>query len=339
MRTRPLDEQVVVVVGASSGIGRASALVFARRGARVVCASRSVAALRALTGEIADEVGAGRALAVPTDIAKPQAARALAASAERSFGRVDTWVNAAAVSVWGRVEEITDAEFEQVLRINVLGQIYGTKAALPVLRRAGGGVLIGISSVEGIRAMPLHSGYAASKWAVRGFYDSLRVELAQEGAPIAVTTVLPPSVDTPFFAHARSRIGGRPTPPPPVYAPEVVADAIVRSAGRPSREVLVGGAAMAASLSVRLSPALSDALLSLRRTGVETLREERPAEPSDIVDEPDPGPGRIDGGYPGRVLRRSPLTSLLGVPRRPAELLTTAVARLHRGPQRKGIPS
>ncbi|WP_026311500.1 SDR family oxidoreductase [Parafrankia elaeagni] len=332
MRTRPLDEQVVVVVGASSGIGRAAALAFARRGARVVCAARGAAALHTLIGQIADEVGTRRALAVPTDIANPQAAHALAASAERAFERVDTWVNAAAVSVWGRVEDVTDAEFEQVLRINVLGQIYGAKAALPALRRAGGGVLIGISSVEGIRAMPLHSGYAASKWAVRGFYDSLRVELAQEGTPIAVTTVLPPSIDTPFFAHARSRIGGRPTPPPPVYAPEVAADAIVRAAVRPSREVLVGGVALAASLSARLSPALNDALLSLRRTGVETLHEDRPAEPSDIVDQPDPDSGRIDGGYPGRVLHRSPLTLLLGVPRRPVELLTAAVSRLHRGP-------
>nr|WP_256804491.1 MULTISPECIES: SDR family oxidoreductase [Frankia] len=330
VRTRPLREQVVVVVGASSGIGRATALAFAQRGARVVCAARGEEALHALVGEISGEVGAGRAFAVPTDVADPAAVRELAASAERRLGRIDTWVNAAAVSVLGRVEDVTDAEFDRVLRINLLGQVHGAKAALPALRRAGGGVLIGVSSVEGIRAMPLHSAYAASKWGLRGFYDSLRVELAQEGVPIAVTTVLPPSVDTPFFAHARSRIGGRPKPPPPVYAADVVAAAIVRAAVRPSREVLVGGTAVAAAIAARVSPALVDALLSLRRAGIETLREDRPGEPGDIVDAPEAGPGRVDGDYPGRVLRHSPLTSLLGVGRRPVELLTAAVGRLHR---------
>lgn len=113
-------------------------------------------------------------------------------------------MNAAAVSVWGRVEDITDAEFDRVMRVNFLGQVHGTHAALPALRRAGGGVIIGISSVEGVRAVPLHGPYTASKFALRGFYDCLRMELAQEGAPIAVTTILPASIDTPFFEHARS---------------------------------------------------------------------------------------------------------------------------------------
>ncbi|WP_241834913.1 SDR family oxidoreductase [Pseudofrankia asymbiotica] len=337
MRTRPLHDQVVVVVGASSGIGRACALAFARGGARVVCAARGTEALDDLVAEITMRSGPGRAIAVTTDVADPDSVRALAAVAEGRFGRIDTWVNAAAVSVWARTEDITDAEFDRVLRINLLGQIHGARAALPALRRAGGGVLVGVSSVEGIRAMPLHSAYAASKWGLRGFYDSLRVELAQEGAPIAVTTVLPPSIDTPFFAHARSRIGGRPKPPPPVYAPEIVADAILRVAVRPSREVLVTGSAVAASIAARVSPALTDALLSLRTVGVEALRENRPDDGGDIVDRPEPGPGRVHGDYGGRVVRHSRLTSLVGTGRRPVELVAAAVGRLHtpRDPRRR----
>ena len=198
---RSVSEQVVVIAGASTGIGRASALAFAARGAKVVCAARSAQALDTLVTQIRTD--GGTAVAVPTDVAEPAEVRALAELAEAQFGRIDTWVNAAAVSVWGRVEDITDAEFDRVMRVNFLGQVHGTHAALPALRRAGGGVIIGISSVEGVRAVPLHSPYTASKFALRAFYDCLRMELAQEGAPIAVTTILPASIDTPFFEHRR----------------------------------------------------------------------------------------------------------------------------------------
>src|ERR687889_243332 len=230
---RSVSDQVVVIAGASTGIGRASALAFAARGARVVCAARSAQALDTLVTQIRTD--GGTAVAVPTDVAEPAQVRALAELAEAQFGRIDTWVNAAAVSVWGRVEDITDEEFDRVMRVNFLGHVHGTHAALPALRRAGGGVIIGVSSVEGVRAVPLHGPYTASKFALRGFYDCLRMELAQEGAPIAVSTILPASIDTPFFEHARSKVGAMPKPPPPVYAPEVVADAIVYTAQHPRR--------------------------------------------------------------------------------------------------------
>jgi NAD(P)-dependent dehydrogenase (short-subunit alcohol dehydrogenase family) len=322
---KSLAEQVVVVVGASSGIGRATALAFARHGARVVAAARTVPALDSLVAEIAG--AGGEAIGVPTDVADPGAVYALAEAAEQGFGRIDTWVNNAAVGIWGRVEDITDEEFERVLRVNFLGQVYGTHAALPALRRAGGGVLIGVSSVEGVRAVPMHSPYTASKWALRAFYDSLRMELAEEGAPIAVTTILPASIATPFFEHARSKLGAMPKPPPPVYAPEVVAEAIVRAATNPTREVPVGGAAVAFLAGQRLSPALTDAVMSLRRTSVDAQTTDRPDDGVDNVDAPLDEPGRVTGSFPGPVLRHSRFTALLGHLPRPGELLGALVKR------------
>jgi NAD(P)-dependent dehydrogenase (short-subunit alcohol dehydrogenase family) len=326
---KPLSEQVVVVVGASSGIGRATALALAARGARVVCAARNALALRTLVEQV--EHAGGRALAVPTDVADPSAVQALADAAERTYGRIDTWVHLASVGVWGRVEDITDAEFERVLRVNFLGVVHGVRAALPALRRAGGGGIIGVASGEGARSMPLQAPYTASKFAVRALQDSLRMELAQTGDRISVTTVLPASIDTPFFEHARSRLGGaRPKPPPPVYAPEVVADTIVFAAEHPRREIPVGGAAAAFMLTQRLMPALTDAVFSLRSVGAGLQRASRPDNGVDNLDVPLDEPGRVRGGHPGPVLRHSLFTRLIGRRRRPGELLLAAVVRARR---------
>jgi NAD(P)-dependent dehydrogenase (short-subunit alcohol dehydrogenase family) len=325
---KPVAEQVVVIVGASTGIGRAAALAFAAQGAKVVCAARTTRALDTLVAQITAD--GGTAVAVPTDVADAAAVRALARLAEEHFGRIDTWVNNAAVSVWGRVEDITDEEFDRVLRVNFLGQVHGVHAALPALRRAGGGTLIGVASVEGVRAVPLHGPYTASKFALRALYDCLRVELAQEGAPIAVTTILPASIDTPFFEHARRKLGAMVKPPPPVYAPEIVADTMVFAATHPRREIPVGGAAVGFFLGQRLSPALTDALLSFRRPGVGTQRTGRPDNGTDNVDEPVDGPGQVHGSYPGTVLRHSAFTRLIGRRPRPGELVGAALSRLRR---------
>ncbi len=327
---RAVSDQVVVIAGASSGIGRAAALAFAARGAKVVCAARNSAALDTLVTEIV--TGGGTAVAVRTDVADPAAVRALAEAAEQRYGRIDTWVSNAGVGVWGRVEDITGAEFERVMRVNFLGQVHGAHAALPALRRAGGGVLIGVASAEGARSVPLQSPYTASKFALRAFYDSLRIELAQEGAPIAVTTILPASIDTPFFEHARSKLGVMAKPPPPVYAPEVVADSIVYAAQHPRREILVGGAAALFQLGQRLSPALTDALLSIRRLGEGSQRTDRPDNGVDNLDHPVDEPGRVHGAHSGRVLRHSAFTTLIGRRRRPGEFATQVVRRWRQGP-------
>lgn len=290
---KPLVEQVVVIVGASSGIGRATAIAFAGRGARVVAAARSDDALTSLVEEIT--TSGGDALAVPTDVSEPGQLRALADAAVARFGSIDTWVNAAAVSVYGRVEDISDEEYEQVLRVNLLGQIYGAKAALPHLRSSGGGALIGIGSIESYRAVPLHAPYTVSKFGVRAFYDVLRLELVEEGSPIAVTTILPASIDTPFFEHARSHLPQQPKPPGPVYAAEAVATAIVRAAERPTREIPVGGSTMGFLLGQRLSPALTDAVMSVGGLLSRAQQSDRPDDGQDNLDAPMPGTGRTGG--------------------------------------------
>lgn len=323
--TRPVAEQVVVITGASSGIGRAAALEFARAGAKVACAARTVPALGTLVEEIV--ASGGDAIAVPTDVADPEAVYALAETVESRFGRIDTWVNNAAVAVWGRVEDITDDEFDRVMRVNFLGHVYGVHACLEPMRRAGGGVIIGVSSLEGVRAVPLHAPYTASKWALRGFYDALRMELMESKDPIAVTTILPGPIATPFFEHARSKVGAMPKPPPPTYAPEVVARAIVRASVKPTREVPVGGTAISFFMGQRLSPALSDAVMSLRRVGVDSQRADRPDTGTDNVDRPLQEAGRVRGAFTGKVLESSAFTTLVGQRKRPTEVLAALRSR------------
>jgi NAD(P)-dependent dehydrogenase (short-subunit alcohol dehydrogenase family) len=314
---KPLHEQVVVILGASSGIGRATALELARKGAAVVCASRGEEALRTLVEEI--EGSGGRAAAVPTDITDPAQLDRLVSVAEGRFGHIDTWVNNAAVSVYGTVEDIPLEDFRRVMEVNFLGHVAASKAALPALRRAGGGVLIGVASAEGVRSMPLHAPYSASKFAVRSFYDSLRMELAADGTPVAVTSILPAGIGTPFWEHSRNLTGTMTKPPPPVYAPELVAEAIMRTAVSPRREVIVGGAAVGFVLGQRLNPALTDFVLSLVGRKMQTT--DRPDNGTDILHTPTSGPGQVNGDHTDHLVRHSPVTFLAERFVRPGEVL------------------
>ena len=325
---KPVSEQSVVIVGASSGIGRASALAFADEGAKVVVAARSSDDLDALVAEIHQRGAEG--LAVPTDVADPAQLTNVATQAVDRFGGIDTWVNAAAVAVYGRVEETSVEEYERVLQVNVMGQVNGTLAALPHLRARGGGAIIGLGSVESYRAVPLHAAYSMSKFAVRAFYDTLRMELAEEGSSIGVTTILPVGVDTPFFEHARAHQEEMPKPPPPVYAPEVVAAAIVRAAQKPTREVPVGGPALGFLLAQRFSPAMSDAMMAAGGLLSRLQKSDRPDNGQDNLDTPMDGTGRTSGGYRGKVMQHSAFTRLIGQRSRPGDVALRVVSRLQR---------
>jgi len=269
MKLKPIEQQVVVVVGATSGIGRETALRFADRGAKVVAAGRSTPALETLVQDINRQ--GGEAVAVTTDTSDFQQVQALANRAVEAYGRIDTWVHAAAVSMYAPFTETTPDEFKRIIEVNLLGQAYGAMAALPHLRAEGRGALIHITSVEGQRSLPLQSAYASSKQGVAGFLDSLRMELEHDKIPISVTNILPSSINTPLFDKALTKLGVKPRPIPPVYEPSVVADAIVYAAEHPEREMVVGGAGQSLGLLQRMSPRMADrALMQLGFQGQKT---------------------------------------------------------------------
>jgi NAD(P)-dependent dehydrogenase (short-subunit alcohol dehydrogenase family) len=232
MPGKKLDEAVIVITGASSGIGRATARRFAAEGATVVLAARRAQPLAKLEADLAP-----RALAVPTDVTDEAAVGALADAAVARFGAIDVWVNNAAVTAFGRFEDIPHDAYRRVLETNLLGYVHGAWAALPHLR-ARRGVLINVGSVNSRVPAPFVSPYIASKFAIEGWTASLRQELGSSG--VSVAAVLPASIDTPLFDHAGNWFGRRPKPLEPVNDPERVARAIVRCARRPARERLVG---------------------------------------------------------------------------------------------------
>jgi NAD(P)-dependent dehydrogenase (short-subunit alcohol dehydrogenase family) len=256
-----LRDKVVVVTGASSGIGAATALELARVGAHVVLAARREGALET----VADECRAlgGHALVVPTDVTDPVAVDRLAERATEHFGQIDAWVNNAAVATYGTLTEVPPAEFRRVIEVNLLGVAYGMRSALTHLRRTGGGVIVNNASVLAEVAMPYLTSYNAAKHGVRGLSDTVRQELRLAGdAGISVCTVLPASIDTPFFAHAANHTGRVPAPPPPIYPAQLVARTIVGVIRRPRREAYAGGAARLLGLQWRLLPGATEWALS-----------------------------------------------------------------------------
>ncbi|MFI9063543.1 SDR family NAD(P)-dependent oxidoreductase [Streptomyces sp. NPDC053429] len=257
-----LKDRVVVITGASSGIGRATALACARRGAHVVLAARSARELDRVAQQCARR--GGQALAVPTDVTDPESVTALAAAATARFGRIDVWANVAGVGILGRFDQTPPGELRRLLDVNVIGAVNGARAAVPVMRGQGEGVLIDVASLLGaVVQAPYMSGYAMSKAALVTFGESLRTELGLMGASgISVCTVLPAGVDTPFFRHAANHTGRELRSLPPVATPERVARAVTAAMRRPRPRVLVGPYAHSLAAAHALAPGLTRATLA-----------------------------------------------------------------------------
>jgi NAD(P)-dependent dehydrogenase (short-subunit alcohol dehydrogenase family) len=294
---------VVVLMGASSGIGRETALRFARKGAKVVVSARGEEGLDSLVEEIRREDG--EAIAVPADTSGFDQVKAVADRAVEVYGRLDTWVHLAAVGLFATFEETTPEEFRRVIDVNLMGQIYGAMAALPQIKREGGGALIHVSSMGAKRSIPLQSAYCASKHGIDGFLESLRVELRREKLPISVTQVMPATINTPFFDKARTKLGVKPVAPPPIYQPGIVSEAILHAAENPARDLVVGGAAKAVILSQALSPRLVDVLLRVRGFEVHYTGEPKPEDAPDNLFEPIDGYNTVEGSFRDRAHPRS----------------------------------
>ncbi|GIZ53958.1 SDR family oxidoreductase [Noviherbaspirillum aridicola] len=258
-RLKKLHDQVVVITGASSGIGLTTARMAAARGARLVLAARNEDALRQLAAEI--ESRGGQALAVVADVGSEDDMRRVAAAAVERFGGFDTWINNAGVSIFGRLEEVSSEDHRQLFQTNFWGVVHGSLVAAEHLRRQGGGAIINLGSEVSDRAVPLQGMYAASKHAVKGFTDALRMELEEEGLPISVTLIKPAAIDTMFVAHARNYLEVEPQLPPPIYAPDVAADAILHAAEHPVRDLFVGSGAKAVSAASHYAPRLVDRVM------------------------------------------------------------------------------
>jgi len=256
-RLKNISDQVVVVTGASSGIGLATAYEAAERGARIVLAARNEAALRGAVQRI--ERTGGEAVYVVADVTKVHDLMNVAGTAIRVFGGFDTWVNNAGIGVFGRLDEVSDADGRRVFDVNFWGLVYGTKIAAAHLRGKGGAI-INLGSVVSDVGFPVQGIYAASKHAIKGFTDAYRMELQEAGTPISVTLIKPTSINTPFPRNAKNYLHQEPKLPPPVYRPEDVAHAIVHAAQHGGRDYYIGGGAKLVSLVNQRLPALIDFL-------------------------------------------------------------------------------
>jgi short-subunit dehydrogenase len=260
MRLKKLQDQVLVITGASSGIGLVTARKAAAKGARLVLVSRSEEALRALATELAD-AGYEATIAV-ADVGSFEDVQKIAAVANQNFGGFDTWINNAGVSIYGSLADTSLKDHRRLFETNYWGVVHGSLVAAQNLKMRGGAI-INIGSVLSDRAIPVQGAYCASKHAVKGFTDAFRMELEEARLPISVTLIKPSAIDTPYKEHAKNYLPVEPNNPPPVYAPDVVADAILHCAEHPMRDVFVGGGGKGLSVIGQRVPRFTDKLMAL----------------------------------------------------------------------------
>ncbi|WP_241671375.1 SDR family oxidoreductase [Dankookia rubra] len=288
-----------MITGASAGVGRATALAFARRGARVALIARGTEGLEAARRD-AEAAGARQALALPADTADAAAVFAAADRAAAELGGIGTWVNCAMATVFAPVQETTPDEFRRVTEVTYLGYVHGTLAALRHMRPRNAGTIVQVGSALAYRAIPLQSAYCAAKFAIRGFTDSLRCELRHDGSLIRLTMVQLPAVNTPQFNWARSHMPRRAQPVPPIHQPEPVAERIVQAALHAPRELWVGGPSVQAILGTMIAPGLLDRLLAGRGYSGQMTAEPEPSDRLDNLMVPVPGDPGVHGRFDAR---------------------------------------
>ena len=308
IKLKPIGVQSVVIFGASSGIGRLTALEFAKRGAKICVAARSESGLKSLVAEI-EEAG-GEAFYVLADAADFEQVRNVAEKCVERYGRLDTWIHSAAAFLFGDVEHTEPHEYKRLIEVNLLGQIYGAKAALPFLKKHGG-ALIHVSSVEAFRTAPYQSAYGASKHGINGFLQVLRVELAHDQIPVSVTQILPAAINTPIYEKGRNKMPFKMRPVPPIYHPQIVADAIIFAAENEVRELIAGGAGLGMKYAERISPKLADfAAETIGYAGQDGGAKDSPEQFTDNLFEPIEGCDTVEGNFSDEQVMTDPYTYL-----------------------------
>ena len=296
IQLKPIDEQVAVVMGATSGIGRATALLMAQKGARVVVAARRQRALDELVEEI--ERAGGVATAVAADVTHYDQIENVARVAVEKYGRIDTWIHTAAAAMYAKFEDTDPEEYARVIQVTLVGAAWGAMVALPHLKSSHG-ALIQVSSVEALVGIPYQAAYGSAKHGMKAYLDVLRIELDHDQIPVSVTNIMPSGINTPFFSNARTKIGVKPVAVPPIYQPEIVAGAIAAAATKPIPEIIVGGGGVMFALLKRLSPHLVD--LALRETSFSMQKTDEPktqAAPDNLFSS-DTGDTRVQGDFKG----------------------------------------
>jgi NAD(P)-dependent dehydrogenase (short-subunit alcohol dehydrogenase family) len=296
--------EVVVITGASAGVGRATARKFAKHGASVALLARGKDGLEAARKEV-EELG-GKALVIPVDVANADHVEAAATRIEAELGSIDIWINNAMTSVFSPIKEMTPEEFRRVTEVTYLGCVYGTLAALKRMLPRNRGVIVQVGSALAYRGIPLQAAYCAAKHAIQGFCDSLRCELIHDNSAVRVTMLQMPALNTPQFGWVKSRLPRKAQPVPPIFQPEVAAEAIYFAAHNPRREFYVGIPTVKAIIANKIAPGLLDRILA--RTGYDSQQHDGPEDPNraDNLWQPVPGDHGAHGAFGARAQSWSP---------------------------------
>ena len=294
---------VVVITGASAGVGRATARRFAEEGAAIALLARGRERLEAAARDVED--AGGLALVVPVDVADANAVDAAASQVEEELGPIDVWVNNAMVTIYAPVASTSSEEFRRATEVTYLGSVWGAMAALARMRPRDRGTIVQVGSALAYRGIPLQAAYCGAKHALQGFYDSLRTELMHEGSAIRVTIVQLPGLNTPQFSWGRTRMPREPQPVPPIFQPELAAEAVVWAAHNPRRELYVGWPTLKVILGNKIAPGLLDRYLA--RTGFDSQQLDEPVPPDrpDNLFTPAPGDFAAHGRFDDRAKPQS----------------------------------